>query len=51
MPSEDRPFHCQVCRRSFRSHSGLKSHMNEHAARWQCRLCGKRLQENEYHRC
>jgi transcription elongation factor Elf1 len=50
MPSEDRPFHCLVCRRGSRSHGTLKSHMNEHAAPRRCRLCGKQLRENEYHR-
>jgi transcription elongation factor Elf1 len=51
MATEERPFHCPVCRRAFRSHSSLKGHMNEHAAPRRCRLCGKRLRENEYHRC
>ena len=51
MPSEDRPFRCSICRRGFRSHSSLKSHMNEHADPRRCRNCGKRLRDNEYHRC
>jgi transcription elongation factor Elf1 len=51
MTPDDRPFRCPVCRRGFRSHSSLKSHMNEHTAPRQCRLCGKQLREDEYHRC
>jgi hypothetical protein len=51
MPAEERRFHCRLCRRGFRSHTSLKSHMNEHATPRRCRLCSKQLRDNEYHRC
>lgn len=52
MPSEDRPIHCSVCRRGFRSHGSLRRHMDtDHASPRQCRNCGERLGEGEYHRC
>jgi len=52
MTPEDRPFQCPVCRRHFRSHHSLKDHARlEHTAPRQCRMCGKQLRENEYHRC
>ena len=52
MPSTDRPFRCQVCRRHFRSGLSLKSHYDqEHAAPRKCGNCGKQLRDDEYHRC
>ena len=51
MSSADRPLHCPVCRRGFRSYSSLKRHMDEHTPLRHCRLCGKQLREGEYHRC
>src|ERR1039458_597976 len=51
MPSEDHPLRCPVCRRGYRSHSSLKSHLNEHTPTRRCRNCGKQLRDNEYHRC
>jgi uncharacterized C2H2 Zn-finger protein len=52
MPAEERPFRCPVCRRGFRSHGGLKRHLeSDHSTARRCRNCGKQLRENEYHRC
>ena len=51
MASADRPFRCPVCYRRFRSHGSLATHMNEHTPPRRCRLCGKQLRDNEYHRC
>ena len=49
--SSDRIYRCHVCRRRFRSHTGLLSHSSEHNALRQCKNCGRQLQEREYHRC
>jgi DNA-directed RNA polymerase subunit N (RpoN/RPB10) len=51
MAATDRPFKCSVCRRSFRSHSSLVKHFDEHSAPRRCKNCGKQLRDNEYHRC